>query len=364
MDYTKFYTPIQIASLLIRQLKIAYPEKVIDICCGSHNLLNSAGNRWKKAKLTGVDVIGHSAVGINCIQGDGRQYALEHEEEYQLVLANPPFGYVKEKNKFLMIYEGKSNDLVSSRLEIEMLFANLKVLDRNGTLLIIMPSAFVNAEHYKKYRKYLALEYHIQNIISLPEETFGKTKISTYVLIIKNQNPKGKKTFVSEIKYIDGEYAITNKELQPRKLVLEGIWDNRFVNNTESIFFDFRRGNISSNLFITQGIPVLHTAKSAEEWKPSIRYIEKEVPHMVYAEKGDIIVSRVGKSAGQWTVYYGDKIAISDCLFRIKDLQGEIGSVLTGHRFDKPLKGVATRYITMEDFYTWYMSLAKEFHII
>lgn len=364
MDYTKFYTPIQIATLLVGQLKIAYPEKIIDICCGSHNLLNSAGERWKRAKLTGVDVISHSAFGINCIQGDGRQYALEHKGEYQLVLANPPFGFLTEKNKFLEIYEGKPSDLVSSRLEIEMLFANLKVLDRNGTLLIIMPSAFVNAEHYKKYRKYLASEYHIQNVISLPEETFGKTKISTYVLIIKNQNPKGKKTFVSEIKYTDGGYVIRNKELQSRKLMIEGIWDNKFENNKGSIFFDFRRGNISSNLFITQGIPVLHTAKLAEDWRPSIRYIEREVPHMVYAEKGDIIVSRVGKSAGQWTVYSGDKIAISDCLFRIKDLRGQISTVLKGHRFDKPLKGVATRYITMKDFYMWYMSLAEKLDIV
>jgi len=52
--------------------------------------------------------------------------------------------------------------------------------------------------------------------------------------------------------------------------------------------------------------------------------------NLVYAESGDIIVSRIGKSAGQWYIYLGEKILISDCLYRIKDPTGKIPSRLQG----------------------------------
>ena len=51
MDYSKFYTPPKIANSLIKELSIPEPDKIVDICCGSCNLLIAANNRWTKAKL-------------------------------------------------------------------------------------------------------------------------------------------------------------------------------------------------------------------------------------------------------------------------------------------------------------------------
>ena len=53
MDYSKFYTPPEIASLLIEELDVDEPDKIIDICCGSCNLLLAAKARWNKANLYG-----------------------------------------------------------------------------------------------------------------------------------------------------------------------------------------------------------------------------------------------------------------------------------------------------------------------
>lgn len=85
----------------------------------------------------------------------------------------------------------------------------------------------------------------------------------------------------------------------------------------------------------------------------SIRYVSEEVETSVFAEKGDILVSRIGKSAGHWCIYDGDKTPISDCLYRIKDPKGTVHEKIKGRKFNFPLKGVATRYITMDDFATW-----------
>ena len=59
MDYSKYYTPTSIAQLLVKQLKIGYPDKIVDICCGSCNLLNAAKKRWPRAVLYGTDIVEH-----------------------------------------------------------------------------------------------------------------------------------------------------------------------------------------------------------------------------------------------------------------------------------------------------------------
>ncbi len=41
-NYTKYYTPIKVARLLINQCNIETPTQAIDICAGSWNLLNEA----------------------------------------------------------------------------------------------------------------------------------------------------------------------------------------------------------------------------------------------------------------------------------------------------------------------------------
>ena len=121
--------------------------------------------------------------------------------------------------------------------------------------------------------------------------------------------------------------------------------------------FEYRRGTICSGSFTLRGIPVLHTAKLQPRWRPSIRYVNEHTFSTVYAENGDIIVNRIGKAAGHWHIYSGHPMMISDCLYRIKDSNGDIAKKLKGHNYSFPLRGVAARYIIMEDFEAWYMSI-------
>lgn len=150
----------------------------------------------------------------------------------------------------------------------------------------------------------------------------------------------------NNINYISYSANVNSYELK------NGNWtlDQKSVS---SHHLDIKRGNISSASFVTRGQPILHTAKVSDDWQPSIRYISRKITPTVFAESGDIIVSRIGKSAGQWCVYVGDKIPISDCLYRIKDPDGSILKKINGKRFDRALKGVATKYITITDFCSW-----------
>lgn len=362
MDYSKFYTPPEIANLLVRLLDIPTPPEVVDICCGSCNLLHAAGNRWRQTILHGVDVIKHASNDVTYVQADGRAFAIKHASKYSLVLANPPFDSIEaqKQNEYPELYSKISFKYHTCRLEVEMLLANLWMLKHGGTLMIIMPVTFVAATSHIKIRKYLGKEYHIQKIIHLPKETFGSSKISSCAIVFKHEKLKHQYTKRYYVTYKNGKYDISASSIIPQALVREGKWDDKPLCNRFSFDYEYRRGTISSQFFVESGIPVLHTAKTQAQWKPSVRYVKSIVSKAVFAEYGDIIVSRIGKSAGSWYRYTENPIMVSDCLYVIKDPTGSLAQRLFNRQYPYELKGVATRYITMADFGLWLSVSALE----
>lgn len=352
MDYSKFYTPLPIAQLLVKQLKISPPDKIIDICCGSCNLLNAAKKRWPRAVLYGTDIVEHKNESVIFEKKDGREYALNHLKEFSLVLANPPFDYLENKNEYPELFQAHFENLSSPRLEVEMMLANLLMLKDDGVLLIIMPSSFVEGETYRPIRKIIANNYQVKSIIELDEYTFGATHIHSYALVIKNSVCRSYMTDILFTKKESENFVLLSNGKRSKKDLMDGNWTSN--QHVECSFeLDIKRGNISSSAFAESGFPILHTSRIHDPWSPSVRYTSESIISNAYAENGDIIVSRIGKSAGSWCRYIGKKIPISDCLYRIKDPDGELYKKIEGKSFDLKLRGVATQYITMADFLSW-----------
>lgn len=192
--------------------------------------------------------------------------------------------------------------------------------------------------------------------IELDESTFGAAQIHSYAIVIKN---KICKNYLCNLMYARRQgdaFDLIFKKKISSKILLKGVWDGLECED-RNLPLDIKRGNISSASFRESGQPILHTAKNEAVWYPSVRYIDEKLISNVYAERGDIVVSRIGKSAGQWCVYSGERIPISDCLFRIKDSDGKIFQKINGKRYDLKSRGVATQYITMSDFNRWISSL-------
>lgn len=357
MDYSKYYTPLEVAEFLVAQLNIKKPDKAIDICCGSCNLLKAVSKRWNEVKLFGVDVINNIDSDIIFSCEDGRNFAINSKDKYPLVLANPPFDKITINNEYPDLYSKLYNCKKTTRLEIEMLYANLLLLENNGTLLIILPSTFVTAERYEKYRVYLATKYTISGIYELPIDTFGAKSIRTHALVIKNCRPYKSRTFSYKLCNSGNCYSIISKTIISQQFMRLGIWDEYSKNNNINVEYSCKRGNISSNMFSKKGEKLLHTSGIKEEWHPSIRFTDREIKNPVYANKGDIIISRIGQSAGSFCVYRGDKIMLSDCLFKLDDPEGIIAKSLYGYKYNYPTRGVATQYITINDFLNWCNSI-------
>lgn len=351
-DYSMYYTPMIIADALVGLLEFPDNAKVIDICCGSCNLLRAAKKVNEKVECTAVDVNFIQSSEFDIIQCDGREFAKKHEETYEIALANPPFGKVEDGGFSDVLFVGDYLKLNSSRMEVQMIVANLHMLKKGGVLLAIVPSTIVDGFSTNNVRKYLASANYIKAIIDMPYNSFHPKRIKcSAVIIVKCKNEKMLPTQVYSMSDTFAVHEMCSLEAQNVK---KGKWTIKGESCTCS--FLIKQGKIQTNEFTNDGTEVLHTAKASENWMPCVRHSAHSISetNLVRVDKGDIIISRVGASAGQKMEYCGDSKLISDCLFVVKGLNSITKERLLQLELNRIVKGLATPYITAEDIYALY----------
>lgn len=375
MEYKeyKYYTPYVLSAAIIDLLTDIEPQTAIDICCGSWNLLIAAKRKFPNITITGVDVDGDSEKiqpeNSEFFQQDGREYAIKcfnHGIGYNLILANPPFGFLSaEKRLFTDRKYGDSYCYAKNRYEIEMLIANILLTHENSTIIAILPQTFFAGETNKNLRKRIAEEFSIKYIVDLPKTTFQRGNIKTCAIVMTKVAPNSihsaqyclasQKNDTWEIKIA---HTITTEVLKSGIWLHEAVKHTADRNNNRVLSY---RGIISSNCFSktqTEDM-VLHCSRyNGGMWTPSFRSIPKSILEnhkLKYAEKGDIIINRIGKSAGYWCTYQGRKILVSDCLIVIKTTN-DFSIQESLQRFSNEygqlhtlVKGVSTSYVSMSD---------------
>lgn len=351
-DYSKYYTPLSVSSELVKLMTFKNNSKVIDICCGSGNLLKAARSLNDSLKCTGVDIFEKDNSIIKC---DGREYAIKHKSEYDYSLANPPFGKTETKEYAEKLFSGKYESINSCRLEIEMLIANLIILKETGILLIILPSTIVKGCSVSNVRKVIAKNHHVSAIIDLPANAFFPEKINCTALIIEKQPNNSKETTYY---HMNSSFMISKIYEISQKQMISGNWTGKLNSNT--LEFSIKQGKISSNQFSNIGDEVLHTSKKSVEWQPSIRKAKIcSTKNYLVVEKGDIIISRIGASAGHKCIYEDSPRYVSDCLFVIKSPSNIVKENLLKLDLTEIITGLSTPHITARDIYDLYYQTYK-----
>lgn len=358
-----FYTPKDLAELLLRfvpqQKRI---NSVIDICCGSWNLLSAGKARYPNAKIVGVDIDETLVKGClenaEFVHSDGRDYAnsqVKQNLSFDLILSNPPFGALKEDEKK---YSEKGNTLTESkRYEAEMLWANYQLMNPNSIMIIILPSTYVDGTAYKKYRRWIAQNCNVLDVIHLPQNTFGKSKLKTVALVLEKKliaNTGVPTNFHQAI--FNEQWSISHTHSLTCTTIESGIWSTLPTPPALVEGLHIFRGNISSKEFLDTGDEILHCSSTfyRSYWRPCIRKCNgSTVAHPKFAKRGDIVINRIGRSAGYWCIYHEKKRLVSDCIIVIsspsKEIVELIQTISDKNRLNVPLRGVSTQYITMED---------------
>ena len=366
MNKYKYYTPIALTKMILNLIIDEKVESIVDICCGSWNLLNAACEKYPNAKIVGVDIdesVEHYRIDKASFEAcDGRDYSIcskKSNTSFDLILSHPPFGSLKrEEQKFGTIKDSTFfAGLQNKRYECEMMQANFLLAHDGSVLVFIMPSTFVLGASLVKARCQIATEYCVQSIIELPMDTFKNGRINTFAIIMKKGHKSGGFTQLYSARFNDGWSLLDKGRLRDSDISMGRWWnwDNVVYDCRD---FDINRGRISSNCFSDTGSNVLHSsAKKEENWSPSLRMFDlskTDQTRIVYATVGDILINRVGRDAGYWCVNDLEEVAVSDCLIVIHKPTDGVKKALerksdSSGRLKIPLRGVSARFVTRQD---------------
>ena len=116
------------------------------------------------------------------------------QEEYDLILTNPPYvtsGSSNLKEEIKKVAELENYYKVNA-MGVEGLFMEwiVRALKPDGKAFIVVPDGIFNRRNDAKLRKFLLDECFIDAIISLPEKTFFTTPKKTYILALTKKTDK------------------------------------------------------------------------------------------------------------------------------------------------------------------------------
>lgn len=211
-DY-KYYTPVALFEALLKYIPNKGIKNIVDISCGSFNLLKAALKKYPRANCIGVDIEDQDTknlCGIRFIKQDGRLFSMQQYSQsvaFDLILTNPPFGRLKKEAR---LFEGEPNAELCSRYECEMMYANSLLIHEGSYIIAILPSTFVEGNLYLKYRKKLAKDFEIKQLVKLPNDVFSKGDISAYALILhRTDTNKSKDTLTGKAICNNSKWSIS-----------------------------------------------------------------------------------------------------------------------------------------------------------
>lgn len=170
-------TPNNLCELIAQIGKLNAPKSVIDICCGTGNILHYFNG---VEKIKGID-INYSIIQLaktihpelEFAAADTLHYDFKNSE-YDLVVGSLPFG-------------GRTFD--NKPLGIELMNKGLSLLSKNGIAIYIINEGVLTEQSLpdKAFRKKIISDYSLDMVISLPLGAFYPfTSIKTSIIVVRN----------------------------------------------------------------------------------------------------------------------------------------------------------------------------------
>lgn len=215
----QFRTPVQIRNMMVRLIEPTPDSKICDPACGTAGFLISSAEfirskyetvmteeQWDHfagdmfngfdmdktmLRISAMNLMLHSITKPTIEYKDSVSKTNDIAEEYDIVLANPPFSGTIDK-------EGVSDDLkrVCNTTKTELLFIALflRMLKKGGRCACIVPDGvlFGTTKAHQSLRKELIENHKLQAVISMPSGVFKPySGVSTAVLVFTKTGAGG-----------------------------------------------------------------------------------------------------------------------------------------------------------------------------
>lgn len=398
----RYYTGQVISQLLIDCLPQHQPTTLLDLGAGEGSLSVAASSKWDALDLVTIDVDRrasrvlakelnkrgftgtHRHVEKDALTTSLPKYLSEKlQSRPTLAVCNPPFLIPKWRKQYGEIAEdvgfsGCLPAIKNTDAAILFLAQNLRMLETNGTVGMIVPDSLASARKYIGFRRVLLEKYDVLQAIRLPRTSFVGTDAQAHILVISKRQPTSERVVLSNLTspYSEVESMAVDRDRAALRLdyLFHATENSQTTFTLASVALDLRRGNFNSAEVRAHRSFILHTTNVSTDmrgnWydfgKTSAKLLKSSPPSVV-AETGDILIARIGRNATDKIIGIASgTVAISDCLYRLRvkpEYRVAVMRALVSNAGRAWLQahahGVAARQLSKSDLYKFPLDLAK-----
>ncbi|HUC81535.1 MAG TPA: N-6 DNA methylase [Flavisolibacter sp.] len=207
-------TPNDLADLIYKISEVYAPKSVLDLCCGTGNILYN----FKKQIVQGLDInpgVIDVAKKLNPDFDFVVADSLQHDfgkRKFDMVVGSLPFG-LRTSNKL--------------PIETELIQKGLSLLAKDGVAVFVVPEGLLCSQTNVQFRKQLLSSYAIDFIVSLPGGMFHPySNIKTSIIVVRNGAPNkdifmveynnNSAAIVEDFKQHKGEFFLPTSKLEDR----------------------------------------------------------------------------------------------------------------------------------------------------
>ncbi|WAW10991.1 N-6 DNA methylase [Oxalobacter vibrioformis] len=384
----RYYTNNLASEILVEQLSLANPTRILDLGSGGGALSVAASQLWGSVEIVTVD-IEDTVIPFSTSKQMTHRLHLKHDaldpelphliKKMGLVdvgVCNPPFTKPDWREGFGNLLEDAGlNDCVATHKDVtsDLLFLaqNLRVVRNAGHIGIIVPDGLITGKRYKKLRKKLVESHCINSVVKLPRNAFAKTDAQAFILtLVKNGASNGnielKEMFyngiVSAPIYVNPEDAVERLDFSFNLIKRSAELAGQTLSSLNPKIY---RGKISSAERRLMPTPAFHISDFPEFKSESFNIPTKfniknsllNPPSYLTTVPGDILLARVGRNLDKKICYVRQGEAlITDCIFLIR-VQKEfsqkvyqaLSSIKGRHWIRSAARGVSALHIAKSD---------------
>lgn len=192
----------------------------------------------EKIRSTQNDKKWSSKVTFEC--ADFIQYALNHEEAYDLIIGNPP--YISKK-KLPEEQRAVSQQLMERfKLEgslfqnswVSFILAALKLLSSGGAIFYVLPFEFLQVQYAEKLREFLEEQFNTIEIITFEERVFKDIEQDICLVFLNNEYEAKPYIKYTTLKSPENPELIFDSVIMRNKPLRK--WSNCILNDDETEF--------------------------------------------------------------------------------------------------------------------------------
>lgn len=207
-----YFTPKEIRDKLLSKINTT-PNRVLEPSFGSGEFIHDIIAKYPKAYIDAVELNEdfynsvHKSIDYNKLSLFNKDFIqFETQNQYDLVIGNPP--YVVSKIKNPNCYSGRGNLFV-----LFIYLCLTKHLKKDGILAFIIPTSFMNCVYYEPCRKYIYENCRILCAEVMNEGKWLDTCQKTMAFVVQNVQCDDKPYFMKNNGYFITEHVDELKNL-------------------------------------------------------------------------------------------------------------------------------------------------------